>query len=220
MRDYHGDSGTRLYTLWESMKYRVKMRENCYIYPCWNRFIFFKQWALVSGYQENLCLCRKRDVGNYCPNNVRWDSHGSNMVESHSRYWEVTTPEGISFCLWNLKRFCNESDLCHKRMSDVNYGKLTHHKGYTCKRIKQPYRLEGEYIFNKSLKDKLVPAKNNKPFEKYMFTLKRITGEVTVTSNLSDFCRVNGLERRNLSAVCNGRRKSCGGWYFVSKVLL
>lgn len=217
-KDKHGDSHTRLYTTWEALKFRVKRREDCFIYPCWNRYIFFKEWALSSGYKDNLCICRFRDIGNYEPNNVRWDTHGNNMKESHSRFWEITDPEGVSFCIINMKDFCKGNGLSSKRMSDVNYGLLSNHQGYTCKRIKQPYRLEDEYVYNTSLdKDHIVPKKSNINREKFRFKLVHEDGREVEVTNLGDFCRKNKLERRNLSGVCNGRRKSCGGWRCLSK---
>ena len=79
----HGMSGTRLYAIWCNMRGRCyrKSRED---YPeyggrgievCeeWRAsFATFKEWAISSGYRENLTLDRKDPNGNYDPTNCRW----------------------------------------------------------------------------------------------------------------------------------------------------
>lgn len=79
----HGMRGTRLYTIWHSMKGRVHCPStNDYaryggrgisICPEWeNDFGAFAEWALSHGYRDDLTLDRIDPDGNYEPRNCRW----------------------------------------------------------------------------------------------------------------------------------------------------
>ena len=78
----HGASGTRLYTCFMSMHSRCDS-PTCKSYPfyggkgisiCkeWATFEPFQEWALASGYSDNLTLDRKDTDGDYEPSNCRW----------------------------------------------------------------------------------------------------------------------------------------------------
>ena len=79
----HGQTGTRLYKAWESMRQRCyNPKKDHYkdyggrgIVVCdeWlNDFQAFYDWAMANGYAENLTLDRMDADGNYCPENCRW----------------------------------------------------------------------------------------------------------------------------------------------------
>lgn len=78
----HGDTGTRLYTIWCAMKQRTSnprtINYSLYggkgVQVCseWARYEAFKQWALESGYADGLTLDRIDGSGDYCPKNCRW----------------------------------------------------------------------------------------------------------------------------------------------------
>lgn len=86
MREHHGDTHSRLYSIWKGMKYR------CYtvnwkpyqwygargIGVCeeWrNSYQSFKRWSLSNGYSEGLELDRINVNGDYSPDNCRWITH-------------------------------------------------------------------------------------------------------------------------------------------------
>jgi hypothetical protein len=82
----HGDAPrkkqTRLYRIWCGMKSRCRNPKfprypdyggrGIVICQEWNDYIAFREWALSSGYKENLCIERNNNNGNYCPDNCKW----------------------------------------------------------------------------------------------------------------------------------------------------
>lgn len=79
----HGDTNARLYRIFRGMKdrcYNVKNKDyarygerGIKICDEWNNnYIAFKEWALSSGYEDNLTIERKDYNGNYCSENCEW----------------------------------------------------------------------------------------------------------------------------------------------------
>lgn len=81
-RTTHGLSNTRLYTVWSNMKTRcLNPRNRAYkwygavgvtICSEWIKFEAFRDWALMSGYQDDLTIERKNPFLGYCPENCEW----------------------------------------------------------------------------------------------------------------------------------------------------
>lgn len=89
--EVHGDTGTRLYRIWKSMKCRCTLHTHpsyknygargITICSEWlNSYSAFKSWAIAHGYSDYLELDRINVNGNYEPNNCRWITHHSQTI--------------------------------------------------------------------------------------------------------------------------------------------
>ncbi len=89
----------RLYETWKNMRRRCmdpkNSRWNQYggrgisICPEWNDYSAFREWALASGYNDDLTIDRIDVDGNYCPENCRWaDAKTQANNNSRNRYFE------------------------------------------------------------------------------------------------------------------------------------
>jgi len=79
----HGKYRTRLHTIWQGMKQRCYSKKNPAFkdYGCrgitvceeWLKsFSNFQEWALNSGYCDNLTIDRIDNDKGYCPDNCQW----------------------------------------------------------------------------------------------------------------------------------------------------
>lgn len=79
----HGQSGTKLYAIWVTMRQRCYNTNNKDFYNygakgikvCdeWLKdFSEFYRWSMENGYVESLSIDRINPYGNYEPNNCRW----------------------------------------------------------------------------------------------------------------------------------------------------
>ena len=88
----HGETETKLYDVWGSMKQRIlNPKTKSYkdyggrgitICPEWtNDYTKFKDWSLSNGYAEGLEIHREND-GNYEPNSCKWVTSTENMRDT------------------------------------------------------------------------------------------------------------------------------------------
>ena len=113
----HGDTGTRLYVIWKSMKYRCLTPKwkpykfygarGITICDDWkNSYLTFKKWAMSNGYKDGLELERTDVNGNYEPSNCKWVTHHEQTLNRRDTLYLkfIDTNEVVrlyDFCLSN-----------------------------------------------------------------------------------------------------------------------
>jgi len=86
----HGESYSRLHSIWADMKKRcLKPKSSAWehyggrgitICPEWaNDYISFRDWSLNNGYTDNLEINRINNNGNYCPENCNFVTRRENV---------------------------------------------------------------------------------------------------------------------------------------------
>lgn len=105
----HGYAGTKIYSIWVSMKKRCCNPKDPVYENYGGRGIslcnewkdtakIFIEWALANGYEEKLCLDRINNDGNYFPNNCRFVDRGlSNRNTRLLRKNNTSGYRGVSF---------------------------------------------------------------------------------------------------------------------------
>lgn len=106
----HGMSYTRLYTIWALMKARC-VNPNRKEYPRyggrgikvfdeWLEFQPFMEWAIESGYSDELTLDRKDNDGNYTPDNCRWVTRLVQAYNKSNNRYITHNGETKTICQW------------------------------------------------------------------------------------------------------------------------
>ncbi len=126
----HGESKTRIYIIWNCMKYRCSARSKhaeskTYggrgITVCaeWLIYENFKKWALENGYAEDLTIERINNDAGYCPENCMWiPKEQQHLNRSNSVYVDVSMPL-VTACR-QYKLPYNSTRLKVKKGQDIN----------------------------------------------------------------------------------------------------
>lgn len=107
-RELHGETKTRLYGIWASMKSRCYLKTSSSysnyglrgIRVCdeWkSSFLAFKAWSLANGYTDSLTLDRINVDGDYCPSNCRWVSLSVQGFNKRIQNRNTSGCVGVSF---------------------------------------------------------------------------------------------------------------------------
>lgn len=102
----HGESHTRLHNIWMSMHRRCKPGKGYEneryhdrgIRVCdeWKEYVPFRDWALSSGYSEDLTIERIDVNGDYCPENCKWIPFEKQARNRTTTFWIDYHGERIS----------------------------------------------------------------------------------------------------------------------------
>lgn len=92
-RIVHNEIATRLYSIWKNLRQRITNPNlpKAHLYygkplePSWNDFTNFKEWALASGYTEELTIDRIDSSLGYTKENCRWITLSENSSRAGLR---------------------------------------------------------------------------------------------------------------------------------------
>lgn len=126
----HGMSYTRLYTIWALMKARC-VNQNRKEYPRyggrgiklvdeWLEFQPFMEWAIGSGYSDELTLDRKDNDGNYTPDNCRWVTRLVQAYNKSNNRYITHNGETKTICQW-AKEYNISYNVLKKRLDDLGW---------------------------------------------------------------------------------------------------
>lgn len=126
----HGQSKTRLYQIWFTMRRRCNKASNSDyhrygargIKVCeeWDKsFQAFYDWSMANGYQDNLTIDRIDNDSNYSPNNCRWANTVAQNNNTRRNHYVTYGGETLTIREWARKQGINHNTL-HSRL--VKYG--------------------------------------------------------------------------------------------------
>ena len=109
----HGDSNTRLYSIWCGMLDRCRRSKNAHykdyggrgIKVCkeWQEYPKFKKWAIDNGYSDNLSIDRINVNGNYEPLNCRWVTMKIQSINKRTSHKITYNGSTLTVTEWNNK---------------------------------------------------------------------------------------------------------------------
>ena len=140
----HGGTGTRLYFTWKNMRNRCRCKSSSSykfygergVKVCaeWNDFAAFRDWALLSGYADNLTIERIDFNGNYCPENCCWIPRKLQAKNTRSAHVIEFNGEALTQADWARRLGIDPTTLCNRIKRHGAVVALSMKRGERCKK--------------------------------------------------------------------------------------
>lgn len=109
----HGENNrnSRLHSIWNGMLGRCRNSNDpryedyggrgISVYPDWENYLSFKDWALTHGYSDDLTLDRIDVNGNYYPENCRWATRYEQQNNMRSNTFITFNGKTLTLAQWS-----------------------------------------------------------------------------------------------------------------------
>ena len=113
----------------------IRNYSDCELCEEWQDFQNFCQWFIENHPNDGNSYHLDKDIkvdGNriYSPETCLFVSPKENVTKASSKYYSITSPNGIVYEGVNLKQFCIDNDLSYRMILRVKRGVRNHHKGW------------------------------------------------------------------------------------------
>jgi len=118
----HGQSKTKLYKVWKSMRKRCANPNDrdfqryggrgIFVCDEWNEFQSFKDWSDASGYSEGLEIDRSDNDGPYSPGNCKWSTRSEQCNNKSSNRMLIAFGETKTVTQWSMDKRCVVTARC------------------------------------------------------------------------------------------------------------
>ena len=139
---YSKKSDPKAYQTWHNMLQRCYYEKtlkdkptyaDCYVDSSWHDFQGFAKW-FNDNYINDLHLDKDIKIkGNkvYSAEACIFVTLAENNIDSHAKSYNLISPDGEKFEVYNLKAFCREKNLTSANIHKVVSGERKHHKQWT-----------------------------------------------------------------------------------------
>lgn len=126
MKKLHGETTTnsRLYSIWSNMiqrctnpkndKYEWYGARGISVCTEWRDYLTFKDWAMISGYADELSIDRKDVNGNYSPSNCVWATSTEQCNNRRTNRVLTFNGESLTVAQWARKLGVNPKSLYNR----------------------------------------------------------------------------------------------------------
>lgn len=126
------------------------------------------------------------------------------IIEARSQNWLVTSPDGVSQRIKNLRGFCREMGIDETGLLRIAQGEYRQYLGWHCLKIGDDGNpIEVDFV---STKPAAVDSQS------LDWSVTSPDGVTQTIRNLNAFCREHGLHRAHMASVAQGKLRQHKGW--------
>lgn len=213
----HGLTNTRLFRIWQNIKYRCFGKKHTYYHAygfvgvtiCkeWkNNFLSFYNWSIQNGYKDDLTIDRINNNKGYFPENCRWVTKSEQSSNRGSRVMSLKNVYSQIINIKNEPSTNKKVELLKEYLQDKTFllviklmydGLLHYHINSFPKFSKKKPKLIDQNKFSK-----------RKLYEKLMYLAKKGSATNSEKEDLIDLCSIDEETYKILNMICNKDAKA------------